>query len=410
MKHQSLPLKLFALVAALMCALGASAAEAYAEYTSSNTTLTFYYDNNRSSRTGTTYDLNTGENQPDWCNDGTNRLVTHVVFKSSFGGARPTSTAYWFWNMENLESFTGTNYFKTANVTNMVGMFGGCTELTILDVNYLNTANVTDMEGMFYGCSALTSLDLSNFNTASVTDMSYMFVNCYALENVNLSNFNTANVTSMQGMFGNCYALVNINLSSFNTANVTDMRSMFSCCSDLATLDLRSFNTTNVEAMDYMFYCCSNLAILDLSSFNTSNVWVMDYMFYDCSNLTTIYVSSLWSIAGDNWLSEDLFTGCTKIRGGAGTTYDPNHTNVAYAHIDGGPSNPGYLTEKVDDVRGDVNGDGSVNISDVTTLIDYLLSGNASGVNLTAADCNQDSSVNISDVTTLIDYLLSGAW
>ena len=57
-----------------------------------------------------------------------------------------------------------------------------------------------------------------------------------------------------------------------------------------------------------------------------------------------------------------------------------------------------------------MNGDGSVNISDVTTLIDYLLSGNASGINLSGADCNQDSSVNISDVTALIDYLLSGRW
>ena len=61
-------------------------------------------------------------------------------------------------------------------------------------------------------------------------------------------------------------------------------------------------------------------------------------------------------------------------------------------------------------LRGDVNGDGNVNISDVTTLIDYLLSGNAIGVNQTAADCNQDSLVNISDVTALIDYLLSGSW
>ena len=61
-------------------------------------------------------------------------------------------------------------------------------------------------------------------------------------------------------------------------------------------------------------------------------------------------------------------------------------------------------------VRGDVNGDGGVNISDVTALIDYLLSGNANGVNLSAADGNQDNSVNISDVTALIDYLLSGSW
>ena len=59
---------------------------------------------------------------------------------------------------------------------------------------------------------------------------------------------------------------------------------------------------------------------------------------------------------------------------------------------------------------GDVNGDGSVNISDVTALIDYLLSGNASGINLINADANQDSSINISDVTALIDYLLSDSW
>ncbi len=60
--------------------------------------------------------------------------------------------------------------------------------------------------------------------------------------------------------------------------------------------------------------------------------------------------------------------------------------------------------------RGDVNADGSVNIRDVTALIDYLLSGNASAIILTNANCNQDGGVNISDVTTLIDYLLSGSW
>ena len=61
-------------------------------------------------------------------------------------------------------------------------------------------------------------------------------------------------------------------------------------------------------------------------------------------------------------------------------------------------------------VRGDVNDDGSVNISDVTDLIDYLLTGNASGVSLSGADTNQDGNVNISDVTVLIDYLLAGNW
>ena len=61
-------------------------------------------------------------------------------------------------------------------------------------------------------------------------------------------------------------------------------------------------------------------------------------------------------------------------------------------------------------LRGDVDGDGQVKIGDVTALINYLLSGDASEINIDAADCNQDSNVNISDVTTLINFLLSGAW
>ena len=55
--------------------------------------------------------------------------------------------------------------------------------------------------------------------------------------------------------------------------------------------------------------------------------------------------------------------------------------------------------------RGDVNGDGSVNIADVTALIDILLSGTAAPE---AADVNEDEAVNIADVTALIDFLLSG--
>ena len=61
-------------------------------------------------------------------------------------------------------------------------------------------------------------------------------------------------------------------------------------------------------------------------------------------------------------------------------------------------------------MRGDVDNSGAVNIADVTDLIDYLLSGDATGINLYAADCNLDQGVNIADVTALIDYLLSGAW
>ena len=57
------------------------------------------------------------------------------------------------------------------------------------------------------------------------------------------------------------------------------------------------------------------------------------------------------------------------------------------------------------DIRGDVDDDGSVNIADVTAIIDYLLATGIS-INEANADVDRDSNVNISDVTMLIDYIL----
>ena len=61
-------------------------------------------------------------------------------------------------------------------------------------------------------------------------------------------------------------------------------------------------------------------------------------------------------------------------------------------------------------MRGDLNGDGKVAISDVTALINYLLSDGGSTIDAAAADLNGDGKVSIADVTTLINYLLSGEW
>ena len=148
----SLLFRLFILVTAVMCALGVNAQEAYAVYTSDNTTLTFYYDNMRYSREGMTYNLSTWNNGPGWCNDGTRDYVTNVVFDPSFVDARPTSTYNWFYHMEQLQSISGMNYFNTSEVTDMGSMFNSCESLTSVDVSNFNTANVTDMVLMFHNC------------------------------------------------------------------------------------------------------------------------------------------------------------------------------------------------------------------------------------------------------------------
>ena len=58
-------------------------------------------------------------------------------------------------------------------------------------------------------------------------------------------------------------------------------------------------------------------------------------------------------------------------------------------------------------LRGDVNKDKTVNIADVTALIDMLLN---DAEMIPEADCNKDTLLNISDVTALIDFLLNGQW
>jgi len=60
-------------------------------------------------------------------------------------------------------------------------------------------------------------------------------------------------------------------------------------------------------------------------------------------------------------------------------------------------------------IRGDVNNDGTVSISDVAALIDYMID-NTTVINLDAADCNADNNVSIADVSALIDYLLNHSW
>ena len=270
MKQNNLLFRLVVLVTAMMCALGAIAQEAYACYTPLYKRLTFYYDNSRSSRSGITYDLNTGSEAPGWETDGYSTSVTMVVFNPSFADARPTTTYDWFCDMQNLEFIVGLRYLNTSEVTNMGWMFADCRIIKSLDLSGFNTSKVTNMRGMLTGCFDLTSFDLSSFDTSKVTDMSCMFSYCYLLQ--------------------------------------------------------------------------------------------------------TVYVGSGWTTAAVT-NSLEMFMECISLVGGQGSTYDSNHTDVAYARIDGGANSPGYFVAKSAFLRGDVDGDNDVTIADVSALIDYLLSG-----------------------------------
>ena len=342
--------------------------EAYVAQSADKTTLTFYYDALRGSRTGKTWDIGganmeEGGTYPTWgrTGGGAHRTTTRVVFDASFREFRPTTTARWFTYCEVLTQIEGLAYLNTSEVTNMREMFSscralssldvshfntqkvtdmremfsGCRALSSLDVSHFNTQKVTDMREMFSGCSGLPSLDVSHFNTQNVTDMLLMFYGCSGLTSLDLSNFNTQNVTNMGYMFSGCSGLPSLDVSHFNTQNVTDMREMFRGCSGLPSLDLSNFNTQNVTGMSGMFSGCSGLPSLDLSNFNTQNVTDMRRMFYGCSALTTINSNTAWQCLRSVY----MFAGCEQLKGAV--AYDENKTDATMANPE-----TGYFTAK----------------------------------------------------------------
>ncbi len=114
-----------------------------------------------------------------------------------------------------------------------------------------------------------------------------------------------------------------------------------------------------------------------------------DIALYNGSNICLFYGSNSWSYTRLGHI-DDLNTSELRTFLKAGES----NIGVTLSLAPGSPVKPG-----------DVNGDGEVNISDVTALIDLLLSGET-GTEM--ADVNNDGEVNISDVTSIIDMLLGG--
>ena len=102
--------------------------------------------------------------------------------------------------------------------------------------------------------------------------------------------------------------------------------------------------------------------------------------------------------------SDCMFQNCYSLVGGAGTTYDANHIDVTYAHIDGGPSNPGYLTGAAG-LKGDVNGDGQVGIGDIVAITNIMAGIETNSAVIARADVNGDNQVGIGDIVAVTNIM-----
>ena len=242
----------------------------------------------------------------------------------------------------SLTDFSFLSGWDVSKVTNMEGMFEGCTSLNDIDgLKDWDVSKVTNMKSMFSavitnedkrdsfdlagyaGLMNITSLEpLKDWNVSNVTNMDSMFEGCGSLEDfTGLENWKTKKVESMNSMFRYCMN-IGKNLNAFqkwDVSKVTGMRAMFAETQIQNTVGIEDWNVSNVTAMDDMFANCFNLNNINgLASWNTkgksstSRLTSTFRMFYGCNNISSIEPLKDWNV-GNVTNMRDMFNGCSGL-------------------------------------------------------------------------------------------------
>ncbi len=319
----------------------------WVEYQESTATLTFHYDRFEGYTDATgKYDFNEIDTVPAW----RGKEITNVVFDKGMKKVFPVTCYHWFYGMDKLKSIKGLNFLNTNNVTNMAGMFSGCSKLDSLDLTSFNTSKVTDMSGMFYLCVSLKSIVAADtFAVAAHTETTMMFESCVSLPNYNDQKVDGSMVKDITlGGYIDYNSVANSawaeyqadqrtltfhhnKLRSYSTATETftvdpsdeynftqwatkDIKKVvfskgfsnvhmqncnfwFINQSSLQEIEgIENLNTSELTSMESMFSYCTALTSLDFTQLDLSGLKNTRRMFRGSTNLKNIYVSEGFSL------------------------------------------------------------------------------------------------------------------
>ena len=149
--------------------------------------------------------------------------------------------------------------------------------------------------------------------------------------------------------------------------------------------------------------------LLDLTGRNASDQAIISKLRPDGALRMVSFCMSVKPYSGNNGAlvvinlhADDDFTGPATI--GLKNSFFVNVDGVQFIL----PQESCSVQLLIQRIKGDANGDGNRNISDVTWLINYLLAGCTTSFHTENADVNEDGEITISDVTSLINLLLGG--
>ncbi len=312
-------------------------------------------------------------------NKNSNGISVTVTYKNYYGEYSGVITI-------PSEIIYGNNYKITA-----IGFaaFLECRELT--SVTIPNTvATISDYA--FLDCHALTELAIP-YSIKSIGN--YAFAFCYGLESIVVDNANTVYdsrnncnaiiETASNKLIAGCYRTIIPSSVTSIGANA------FWGISDLNSFRIgMNVNTIGASA----FHDCPGLRSITIPK---SVISIGDEVFYGCKDLKAIYcyINDPSSVS----MGSEIFKGVP--------------INNCVLHVPMGTKSLYYQVEQwkdfshiVDDLTigtGDVNGDGSVNVVDITALIDIIMNDCTDD----RADVNGDGKVNVSDITALINVILN---
>ena len=256
--------------------------------------------------------------------------------------------------------------------------FAGCTDLAIVEMS----DSITRIEvSAFNGCSSLTSIE---FPSTLTSIGGSAFYNCSSLTSVRIPD----SVTSIGSYaFYGCQNLVSVKLPSSITTISSDM---FCACYSLASIEIPN-TVTRIDQS--AFYACRSLTSVRIPASVTNVGYVA---FSGCENLTGLIMEAVTPPAASSQFYSE------KYRYDQVKLFVPNESLDAYrAHSEWGKFT--HIVPFIGAGPGDINGDGTVAIGDVSGMIDMLLEGS----DLPAyCDVNGDGEVTIADVSALIDMLL----
>lgn len=232
----------------------------------------------------------------------------------------------------------------------------------------------------FYKCTGLKSIVVPK-GVTFIGD--YAFFGCENMRAVSLPE----SLTEIgYNVFSQCHGLTSIQLPSrLKTLPLCT----YSNCNGLVNIAVPE----TIEVIDqYAFSECSNLRSVSIPS----KVTKIGYgAFGDCVNLECVVIKVPVPLS---------ITNHTFFNYGDAVLYVPKGCRDAYLSKENW-RNFGLIRE-LTGLRGDVNQDGTVSISDALVVVDAILGKGSKTVPLEFVDMNGDGSVTISDVLGVVDVIL----